>query len=89
MLFIKKNIATPDENIIRTTLFTPKKRISKDTNADNHNVLSNYVSKEKHLETLLFYLKDIKVSANDMNVILSESDAEIVGELSLHHMAKY
>ncbi len=44
----KKNIATPDENIIRTTLFTPKKRISKDTNADNHNVLSSYVSKEKH-----------------------------------------
>jgi len=61
----KKTVSTIDEEVIRTTLFTPAKRISQDVSKDDNQIRSNYISKESHLETLLIYLKDIEVMIND------------------------
>lgn len=76
----KKTISTIDEDIIRTTLFTPSKRISKDVSKLDNQIRRNYVSSESHLETLLVYLKDIKVSTNDTEILsaIAEQDTDTV-----------
>ena len=70
----KKNVSTIDEELIRTTLYTPNKRISQDVSKEGENIRSNYISKESHLETLLVYLKDIEVKLNDVE-IFSQMDS--------------
>ena len=82
----KKTVSTIDEEVIRTTLFTPAKRISQDVSKDDNQIRSNYISKESHLETLLIYLKDIEVMINDAEIISVQNETDentiLVGELS-------
>lgn len=82
----KKTVSTIDEELIRTTLYTPSKRISQDASKTDGAVRSNYISKEAHLEIFLVYLKDIEVKLNDAEIISAVNEAEegaiLVGELS-------
>ena len=81
----KKTISTIDEELIRSTLYTPNKRLSQDVSKEDSQVRSNYISKEAHLETLLTFLKDIEVKVNDAEILSVQDDADdviLVGELS-------
>ncbi|MEX1378048.1 MAG: hypothetical protein AB1Z23_11335 [Eubacteriales bacterium] len=80
----KKTVSTLDEELIRTTLYTPNKRISQDISKEGNQTRSCYVSTESHLETLLIYLKDIEVRLNDIDIIAAaqkNEDSILVGEL--------
>lgn len=82
----KKSVSTIDEELVRTTLFTPSKRISQDCSKADGTVRSNYISKENHLEIFLVYLKDIEVKLNDAEILSVVNDVDenaiLVGELS-------
>ena len=82
----KKTVSTIDEELIRTTLYTPSKRLSQDVSKEDNQIRNNYVSKEAHLETLLVYLKDIEIRLNDAEILSSldeKEDALYVGELDM------
>ena len=82
----KKNVSAIDEELIRTTLYTPSRRISQDVSKETGEVRSNYITTESHLETFLIYLRDIEVKLNDAEIIsaLNEKPDEIIlaGELN-------
>jgi len=81
----KKSVSTIDEELLRTTLYTPDKRISKDISKNTGEIRSQYVSSEAHLETLLVYLKDIEAKLNDTEILSSMEEggeAIYVGEIS-------
>lgn len=81
----KKTVSTLDEELIRTTLYTPNKRISQDVSKDGLQLRSSYISSESHLETLLVYLKDIEVRLNDIDILSAIAEKKgsiLVGELS-------
>jgi len=81
----KKTVSTLDEELIRTTLFTPSKRISQDISKEDNQIRRNYISNESHLETLLVYLKDIEVRVNDSEILSllnnKNDDLIYVGEI--------
>lgn len=82
----KKTVSTIDEELVRTTLYTPSKRISQDVSKEDGTIRSNYISKETHIEIFLVYLKDIEVKLNDAEVLSAIDEAGndkiLVGELS-------
>ena len=83
----KKNVSAIDEELIRTTLYTPSRRISQDVSKESNEIRSNYITTESHLETLLIYLKDVDVKLNDTEILMAVEAAEenviLVGELNM------
>lgn len=81
----KKRVSTIEEDLVRQTLMTPSKRLTKDICEIDGTIKRHFVSKETHLDTLLVYLKDIVVSINSTEIlscVTDSNDAILVGEMS-------